>query len=338
MDFPSLHGNWIDLCIVFIVLFYLCCGWGRGLVLGIIDLLGFITSFIAALKSYSFFGSLLVANFSLPKGISNASGFLLGGILAEMVFSFLVTIFAKKILRPIYARQEKEKAIKNFLRVDKYLGFIPAIGEALILVTFLLTLLVTLPVNGQIKKDIVYAKIGGPLVVRAQRVEKEINTIFGEAVDETLTFLTISANPINSEKIDLNFTQTEIKIDESAEKAMFNLVNLERTTLGLPLLIYSSELTNLARDYGKDMFGRGFFSHYDPEGQSPFVRMDKKKISYNIAGENLALAPNTQLAHQGLMNSAGHRANIMSKDFKKIGIGVIDGGIYGEIFVQEFTD
>jgi uncharacterized protein YkwD len=38
------------------------------------------------------------------------------------------------------------------------------------------------------------------------------------------------------------------------------------------------------------------------------------------------------------MNSPGHRANILSANFGRIGIGVIDGGIYGEIFCQEFKD
>ena len=66
--------------------------------------------------------------------------------------------------------------------------------------------------------------------------------------------------------------------------------------------------------------------------------MDKAGIHFQAAGENLALAPNINLAHQGLMNSPGHRANILSPDFKKVGIGVIDGGIYGEMFVQEFSN
>jgi len=41
---------------------------------------------------------------------------------------------------------------------------------------------------------------------------------------------------------------------------------------------------------------------------------------------------------QGLMNSPGHRANILNPNFHKIGIGVIDGGIYGKMYTQEFTN
>ena len=86
------------------------------------------------------------------------------------------------------------------------------------------------------------------------------------------------------------------------------------------------------------MLARGYFSHYTPEGLSPFDRMNQAHISFTYAGENLAFSANVQLAMQGLMNSPGHKANILSSHYHKIGIGVIDAGIYGEMFDQEFTD
>jgi uncharacterized protein YkwD len=52
----------------------------------------------------------------------------------------------------------------------------------------------------------------------------------------------------------------------------------------------------------------------------------------------LAYAASVDLAHNGLMRSPGHRANILSADFGQVGIGVIDGGIYGKMFTQEFTN
>jgi uncharacterized protein YkwD len=115
-------------------------------------------------------------------------------------------------------------------------------------------------------------------------------------------------------------------------------VNKERKTQGLQPLVMDEKLQVLARNYAKDMFKRGYFSHNNPEGYSPFDRMAVAGIDYQAAGENLALAPNESLAMQGLMNSPGHKANILSPKFGRVGIGVIDGGIYGEMFVQEFTD
>ena len=208
----------------------------------------------------------------------------------------------------------------------------------MIFCAFLLTLFVSLPIQGAVKKDITSSKIGGPIVAKTQGIERQMNNIFGEAVNETLTFLTINSNPTISEKVDLGFTQLEVKIDEGGEDQMLILINKERKIKGLQTLSDSSKLKELARSFGKEMFAKGFFSHYNPDGLSPFDRMNKVNIEYTAAGENLALAPNVSFAHQGLMNSPGHRANILSGDFGKVGIGVIDGGIYGEIFVQEFTN
>lgn len=304
------------------------------MILGILDLGGFLLSFFIALKSYTYIGFALIENFSIPRGIANASGFLLGGLLVEAFFSLLISLFAGKIYRRIIKWDEH----RELFRLDRFLGFIPAVGEAIIFTAFILTLLVSLPIQGAVKSQIVSSKIGGALVSQTQGIEHQLNTIFGEAVNETLTFLTINPNPASLDKVNLGFTQEQVTFDESAEASMFFLVNQERQKQGLASLIVSTALRDLARDYGKDMFARGYFSHYDPEGLSPFDRMNKAKISFTVAGENLALAPNVFLAHQGLMNSPGHRANILLPEFKKVGIGVVDGGMYGEIFVQEFTD
>ena len=66
--------------------------------------------------------------------------------------------------------------------------------------------------------------------------------------------------------------------------------------------------------------------------------MEKAGIKFGAAGENIAYASTLELAHNGLMRSPGHRANILSDDFKRIGIGVMDGGIYGKMFGQDFLD
>lgn len=338
MDIPALHGNWVDLGIIIVVLAYLLGGWGRGLILGMIDLLGFLISFAAALKFYPLVGKILIDNFSLTKGIAHASGFLMTGILVEMLFSFLVLILYRQFYKNLTAQTKDKKILSRFFKLDRFLGFIPATGEALIFTAFILTLFMVLPIQGKIKKDIIDSKIGGPLVGRTQSIERQLNSIFGEAVNETLTFLTINASPISEDRVSLGFKATEMKVDEGAEMTMLNLINEERVKAGLRHLSLSFQLQEIGRIHAKDMFSRGYFSHYNPEGQSPFDRMNKAGIEYAAAGENLALAPNVYLAHQGLINSPGHRANILSPDFSKIGIGTVDGGIYGEMFVQEFTN
>lgn len=338
MNLPPLHGNWVDLIIILMILFSLWSNRGRGVILGMIDLGGFLLSFVAALKLYLVVGNLLVLNFSLPHGIANAVGFLLSGFLAEISISFLIRIIVHQIYPAIWKRIRFSPTLPRLMTLNRILGIIPILGETMIFTAFLLTLLVTLPIAGTIKKDIIDSKLGGPLVVNTQSVEGQLNRIFGEAVTETLTFLTVTADPSSGERVDLGFKKTDGIVDGIAETLMVSLVNNEREKAGLKKLIVSVPLGNLARLYAQDMFTWGYFSHYNLQGQSPFDRMQKKDISFLAAGENLALAPNVNLAFQGLMNSPGHRANILSVDFGKIGIGVIDGGIYGEMFVQEFTD
>ncbi|OGG03917.1 hypothetical protein A2W14_05610 [Candidatus Gottesmanbacteria bacterium RBG_16_37_8] len=338
MNAEFFQGNWLDLIILITFAIYLLSGWGRGFFLGTLDLLGFLFSFVFALKLYAQAGLLLRNNFGLTRGIANALGFFIAGILSEFIYSFAVNFSVNKFYSKVSVLLNNKKRLNLLKTVDSWLGFIPAIGEAVIFTAFILTLLVTLPIQGRIKKDIVSSRIGGLLVKSTQGIENQLNTVFGEAVNETLTFLTINSSPTSAESIDLGFIYKEGKVDTAAENSMLTLVNIERQKNNLSLLQSSAELQELARNYARDLFGGGYFSHYNPEGESPFDRMKINNISFLAAGENLALAPNVVLAHQGLMNSSGHRANILSADFNKVGIGVIDGGIYGLLFVQEFTN
>jgi uncharacterized protein YkwD len=116
------------------------------------------------------------------------------------------------------------------------------------------------------------------------------------------------------------------------------MINAEREKLGLPELYFDEELAEVARTHSKDMFQRGYFSHFNPEGKSPFDRIRKNGIQFRIAGENLALAQNLSLAHHGLMESPTHRANIEHKSFGKVGIGILDGGYNGLMITQLFRN
>ena len=71
------------------------------------------------------------------------------------------------------------------------------------------------------------------------------------------------------------------------------------------------------------MAKNNFFSHTDPEGRDPFDRMKENGIRFSAAGENLSMGyPNVFAAHWGLMNSKGHRDNIMNKTFEQADTGV----------------
>lgn len=122
----------------------------------------------------------------------------------------------------------------------------------------------------------------------------------------------------------------------SEEQQALTLLNQDRAANGLPALKANAQLTLLARNYAQDMINRGFFSHYNPEGQSPFDRMKQAGISYKYAGENLAVNTGVAAAEVAFMSSSGHRANILSPNFTEVGIGVARN-TKGQVYVvQEF--
>lgn len=120
------------------------------------------------------------------------------------------------------------------------------------------------------------------------------------------------------------------------EQRMLELVNQERVKAGLKPLQIDMALVRLARLKAQDMIDRGYFSHTSPTYGSPFDMMRAAGVQYRYAGENLAGAPTVSSAHTNLMDSPGHRANILNANFTKIGIGVVSGGPYGKMFVQMF--
>jgi uncharacterized protein YkwD len=119
---------------------------------------------------------------------------------------------------------------------------------------------------------------------------------------------------------------------------MLELINQERTRAGLRLLVADQSIRPVARAHSLEMFQLDYFSHTSPTAGSPFDRMKAGGIGYLAAGENLAFAPNVEIAHQGLMNSPGHRANILRAEFGRVGIGVIRSQFQGSMFTQNFTN
>ena len=122
------------------------------------------------------------------------------------------------------------------------------------------------------------------------------------------------------------------------EMQMLQMVNEERAKAGLKPVHADPELTRVARNHSQDMFERGYFAHENPDGQDPFDRMRAANVQFRAAGENLALAQTLEIAHTNLMNSPGHRANILNPAFGRLGIGILDGGYYGFMISQEFRD
>lgn len=120
------------------------------------------------------------------------------------------------------------------------------------------------------------------------------------------------------------------------EQQMLNLVNQARSQNGAQALQVDAKLLNTARLKSQDMINNNYFSHNSPTYGSPFDMMKNFGVNYIKAGENIAGNQSVQAAHNALMNSPGHRKNILDSDFTHVGIGIKRGGAYGLMFTQQF--
>lgn len=325
MVLPSFQGNYIDLIILAVVLLYVAEALERGFWEIIIDSISFLSSFVIALRAYSLAAALLVSNFAVPRSFANALGFVSVAALSNAFLSYLAV---KAIIR-----------LPQTLRkhwTSKVFAVFPAVANSSILIAGFLTLIVAIPISPKVKNDVVESKIGGFFIQKSTGFQDQLNEIFGGAINDTLTFLTI--RPGSAERVEINYKPQVLAVDEKSESEMFALVNQERVKRGIKPLVWDLQITLVARRHSRDMWERGYFSHINPDGKDPFDRMREGSIHFNAAGENLALAPTLSLAHSGLMNSEGHRKNILESSYGRIGIGVIDGGIYGEMITQNFAD
>ena len=135
----------------------------------------------------------------------------------------------------------------------------------------------------------------------------------------------------------------EFKCDQYTEKPdletqLLDLVNTERIKYQLRPVKADLLLQQVAAAHAADMFTNGYFAHNNREGKTPFDRMRESGVDYMTAGENLAHSYDLQSAHTGLMNSQGHRENILNPKFGRLGISILDGGENGLMIVEEFRN
>ncbi|WP_138416657.1 CAP domain-containing protein [Aquibacillus sediminis] len=171
-------------------------------------------------------------------------------------------------------------------------------------------------------------------------VDEDYVTIFYDKHENnTVTALQIISGDLETQKPEF-FAEPSEKLKEGFEHQLFDLTNAARVKHGLSPLTWETSVRTTARKHSSDMAQNGYFSHTNLEGQSPFERMSNDNISFRSAGENLAAGqPSSIFAHQGLMNSLGHRENILKERFESLGVGVAfdedDQPFYTENFLTK---
>ncbi|HWQ42442.1 MAG TPA: cell wall-binding repeat-containing protein [Desulfosporosinus sp.] len=121
------------------------------------------------------------------------------------------------------------------------------------------------------------------------------------------------------------------------KQSMLDLINQERSKAGVASLKFEEKLQKMAQAKADDMVANSYFDHNSSTYGSPFEMMKTFGIGYQSAGENLAGNVSIQAAHAALMNSPGHKENILRSSFNHVGIGIAIGP-QGLIIAQDFID
>lgn len=140
--------------------------------------------------------------------------------------------------------------------------------------------------------------------------------------NHTVTAVHIVSENLEMAKTDFYGSASE-ELQIAFEKTNFEVTNALRKREGLPIFTWSDKANIAARLHSIDMADKNFFDHYNYKGQSPFDRMKLQGINYSYAAENIAYGYYSAIfAHEGWMNSWGHRQNILNSKLLKLGVGV----------------
>jgi uncharacterized protein YkwD len=316
--------NLVDLILAFIILLAVVVGWSRGFILGSLDLMTWAGSIVIGYIFYPYTARGLEKIVNLGAWLLPVA-FLLTTLVARLLIGFITGYIARTVPENI-----------NRSGVNKFLGIIPGAINGWLYAIIFATLFLALPLKDSLTTAARDSRFTGKLAMQSEWANRKLSVVFDKAISQTLNSLMV--HPGSSERVSLLFKYNKAVARPGLEEQMLAMVNKERTDRGLKPLKADPELTPVARAHSNDMFVRGYFAHLNPDGKNPFQRMKEANISFNTAGENLALAQTVEIAHTNLMNSPGHKANILNPSFGRVGIGIMDGGFHGLMISQEFRD
>jgi hypothetical protein len=127
-----------------------------------------------------------------------------------------------------------------------------------------------------------------------------------------------------------------VRAQSPAEKQLFDLVNRERERAGVSKLEWNDNLARAALRHSQLLDEHQDLSHQFAGEPSLQERVGVTGARFNSVAENVAEAPEVAVAHKSLMESPGHRANILNPDYNAIGISIVQHG--QELYVtQDFA-
>ncbi len=185
------------------------------------------------------------------------------------------------------------------------------------------------------------------LLIFAVPLVKKLDKNFYEKLPAVESFALPEAKisaPAEESEFDKTASYGELDCQNFQNNALsgqvFALTNTERKDNKKKELEWSSLLCQSAKLKAQDLINNNYFDHISPAGVTPWHWFDVAGYKYTFSGENLALNYYTaQSANEALMNSKGHRENILNVNFSQIGIAYTRGKINGQdafVIVEHF--
>jgi uncharacterized membrane protein required for colicin V production len=320
----------LDVLLIGAFLFLLVRGWYRGFVREGMDLVGLLLGTVLAFRFGPAVGSVIRA----MSGSSEDASRLAGGLI---VF-FTVGIGAAIATRVI----ESKARLPGLNLVNRAGGAGLAAAWGVFLATLVLTLGVALPLPAAVGDALDGSAVARTLTDPDGAPQQVFNRLAGDRIVAALVNL---QDVVGERRVIIEGAETlEIPAAEPSEIErrpgeavdVYDELNRARVDAGVDPLAWSPALAEIGEAHAREMYLEGYFSHLSPHTGTVGDRLADAGITYRVAGENLALAASAEEVHDGLMGSPGHRANIESADFTRVGIGTVRGPL-GLMTVQVFT-
>ena len=317
--------NPIDVAVLALIGVAAWYGYRSGFVATAYSLASWILAVAAALAFEGPAATIVERLANLPTPLAATIGFVVTIVIAEALFS-AAGYFA---IRPIVTLVRRSP----FSAADRILGTLPAGLRSLFILAVAILAIEALPVASEVKAAVESSRTGRLVNAQVAKFQPELEAFAGQLGGAPLLVTRIGED--QTEQLDLP-DALELSPDPVAERQLFELVNDERTQRGIGALAWDERLVPVSRAHSEEMFKLKYFSHDSPVAGSPFDRIRGAGVAYSRAGENLAYAQSVSVAHRALMDSPGHRENILRPEFTRIGIGVVSGGPYGRMVTQLF--
>ena len=319
---------WFNLLAVVVVGYAAWTGYRRGGALIALEIASLALATALAFWLYREPGAWLRAHWGVTTGLANLSSlvalWLVGEVAAALVIRWLILPRLPKAWLHLSRVARGSGAGLNAAKVIGLVGLLVAVAQAV-------------PLSTPGRAVIAPSATALAIAPVARWWRPVAASGLSRDVADSLATATVPDGPGDHKLVQLGFTAVG-RVDAAAEADLLSRLNAERTSRHLPALTLNRQARLVGRAYAAQMLAGGYFGHIEPSGRTPFDRLRAGGVAFGAAGENLALAPTVAAAHTGLMNSAGHRANILAPGYRQVGIGIIDAGPNGFMVAQEFTD